>query len=197
MKAALSGVRVLDCTSALAGPYCARLLADLGAEVIKIEPPNGCLFRQSQMYSMYNGESYALMMIDANKKFVRLDLKTPEGKQVFRELLAKSDVLIDNHAPGTMKKLVGSYEDMKSIRPDLIYCQVTAFGMTGPLNNLSGYAWTAEARSGIMEMEGFPEGPPVTDGVAFVDTMTGAFAALSVLAALHHRTNRRIRSPTK
>ncbi|CAB3649637.1 CaiB/BaiF CoA transferase family protein [Trinickia soli] len=195
---ALSHIRVLDLTRVLAGPWCAQTLADLGADVIKIErpgvgddtrhwgppylkTPDGADTREAAYYLCAN----------RNKRSVTVDIATPEGQQIVRELAATSDVVLENYKVGQLKKYGLDYESLKAVKPDLVYCSVTGFGQTGPLAERAGYDFIVQGMGGFMSITGerdaLPGGGPQKAGVAIADLMTGMYSTVAVLAALAHR----------
>ena len=183
----LSGVRVLDLTRILAGPYCTMLLGDLGADVIKVEPPHGDDSR-SWGPPFANGESAYFMGVNRNKRGARLDLRTPEAQAAIRRLADDADVLVENFKLGTMERWGIGYETCLQARnPRLVYCSISGYGRTGPIAHLPGYDPVIEAMSGLMSVTGHPDGPPTKFGVALVDIITGHQAALGITAALAHR----------
>jgi CoA:oxalate CoA-transferase len=182
----LSGVKVLDLTRVLAGPFCGMILADLGAEVIKLERPG--TGDDSRAYGPFiNGESVYFMSINRNKKSVTLNLKKQEGKQIFKDLVKDIDVLVENFRPGTMERLGLGYEELKTINPRLIYAACTGFGYTGPFKNRPAYDAVIQAMGGLMSITGFPDGKPTRVGTSIADIVTGMFCAIGVLAALRKR----------
>ena len=195
---ALSHIRVLDLTRVLAGPWCAQTLADLGADVIKVErpgsgddtrhwgppylkTPDGADTREAAYYLCAN----------RNKRSVTVDITTPEGQKIVRELAAASDVVLENYKVGQLKKYGLDYASLAMVKPDLIYCSVTGFGQTGPLAERAGYDFIVQGMGGFMsitgERDGLPGGGPQKAGVAIADLMTGMYASVGVLAALAHR----------
>ncbi len=194
MTTCLEDVRVLDLSRVLAGPWCTQILADYGAEVIKIERPHegdetrvaGPPFVKD---TEGNDTTDAAYYLSANrgKKSVAVDISTPEGQQVVRNLAAVSDVLIENYMVGKLAKFGLGYEDLRKINPRLIYCSITGFGQTGPYAYRPGYDFVFQAMGGLMSLTGEPEGTPQKMGVAFADMMTGMYANTAILAALHHR----------
>ncbi len=186
-KGLLGGIRVVDFTRVMAGPYCTRVLRDLGAEVIKIERP--VFGDDSRHYPHYVAPGYSgyYMLLNWGKKSITLDLKHPQARPLVQKLVRISDVLVENFSPGTMASLGLSYNHLKEINPSLIYCSISAFGQTGMYANLPGYGILAEAMSGAMEVTGFPDKPPVYYGVALAD-MSGAIHAFgAIMAALFAR----------
>src|SRR5256712_10393291 len=183
---ALEGIRVVDCSRVLAGPYCGMLLSDLGADVIKIEDTGSG--DESRTWPPHkDGESAAYLVINRNKRDLTLDLKAPEGAAVLRKLVASADVLIENFRTGTMESFGLGYDTLSAINPGLIYCSVSAFGRTGPRKDGAGYEALMQAFSGIMSITGEPNGPPVRAGVSFLDLTTGIFSALGICNALLDR----------
>jgi crotonobetainyl-CoA:carnitine CoA-transferase CaiB-like acyl-CoA transferase len=179
----LHGVRVLDLSRVLAGPFCAMLLADLGADVIKIEDPQ--TGDESRTWPPHrDGESAAYLVINRNKRSLALDLKAPEGAEVFRRLAARADVIVENFRTGTMEGFGLGWETLSALNPRLIYCAISAFGRTGPRAEAAGYEALMQAFSGIMSITGEPEGPPVRCGVSFLDLATGILCAFGVVNAL-------------
>src|SRR2546426_8857974 len=183
---ALDGVRVLDLSRVLAGPFCAMLLADLGADVIKIEDTGAG--DESRTWPPHkDGESAAYLVINRNKSDIALDLKAPEGVDVFRRLVARADVLIENFRTGTVESFGLGYDTLAAVNPQLIYCSISAFGRTGPRADGAGYEALMQAFSGIMSITGEPDGPPVRCGVSFLDLTTGILCAFGIVNALLHR----------
>jgi crotonobetainyl-CoA:carnitine CoA-transferase CaiB-like acyl-CoA transferase len=182
----LTGVRVLDLSRVLAGPFCAMLLADLGAEVVKVEDTaSGDESRTWQPHK--DGESAAYLVINRNKRDMTLDLKAPEGIEVLKRLVARADVLIENFRTGTMESFGVGYDVLAALNPRLVYCSISAFGRTGPRAEGAGYEALMQAFSGIMSITGEPDGPPVRCGVSFLDLTTGIICAYGIVNALLHR----------
>ncbi|MCM3716192.1 CoA transferase [Alkalihalobacillus oceani] len=182
----LDGVRVIDLTHALAGPYCTMLLGQMGAEVIKVEKyPDGDMIRDQGPY--INGESYGFMMANLNKKGVRLNLKTEKGVELFYKLIETADVVVENFRPGVTKKLGIDYETLKAKKPDLIYCSITGYGQTGPYSQKGGFDIMAQGLSGIMSMTGEKGGAPAKVGIAIHDIAGGVTAMYNILSAYIHR----------
>jgi crotonobetainyl-CoA:carnitine CoA-transferase CaiB-like acyl-CoA transferase len=183
---ALDGVRVLDLSRVIAGPWCGALLADLGADVIKVEDPGGG--DESRTWPPHkDGEAAAYLLFNRNKRGMTLDLKAPEAVEVVKALVGSSDVLIENFRTGTMESYGLGYEALAAINPRLIYCSVSAFGRTGPRKDSPGYEALMQAFSGIMSITGEPGGQPVRAGVSFLDLSTGILCAMGVCAALIQR----------
>lgn len=183
----LKGIRVLDLTRVLAGPYCTMLLADLGAEVIKVEMP-GSGDDSRHFGPFLNGESAYFMSLNRNKQSVTLNLKSETGKEMLRELVKQVDVLVENFKPGTMARLGLDYEQLKELNPSLIYAASTGFGQTGPYSERPAYDGVVQAMGGIMSITGSRGGKPTRVGPSIGDIAAGIFTAIGVLAALHHRT---------
>jgi crotonobetainyl-CoA:carnitine CoA-transferase CaiB-like acyl-CoA transferase len=189
MPKILEDIRVLDLTHVWFGPFCTMMLAELGAEVIKIEPPWGTIGRlgPGPLYKRTSSTFYALNL---NKRDLSIDLKTPEGGAIFRELVKKSDIVIQNFVPGTMERLGFGYNTLKELRPDIIYAALSGFGQTGPYSRLPSYAAIAEAFSGHTYGTGKnhdPEGPPISMAGALGDLGPAIYAAFSIVAAIRHR----------
>ena len=182
----LEGIRILDLTQAYSGPFCTMNLADHGAEVIKIEQPG--MGDQSRTWGpMKNGESGFYAQLNRNKTGMTLDLKSEEGKEIFRKLLKTADVVCENFKVGVLEKLGFSYEVMKEINPRIIYGNITGFGINGVLAKRPCYDIVAQAMSGMMQSTGFEDGPPCKVGPAIADNYTGAFLALGIVMALSKR----------
>jgi crotonobetainyl-CoA:carnitine CoA-transferase CaiB-like acyl-CoA transferase len=179
----LDGIRVLDLSRVLAGPFCAMLLADLGADVIKIE--DTAAGDESRTWPPHkDGEAAAYLVINRNKRDITLDLKQPEGVEVLRRLAGRADVLIENFRTGAMEAFGLGYDALSALNPRLVYCSISAFGRTGPRADGAGYEALMQAFSGIMSITGEPEGPPVRSGVSFLDLTTGILGAYGVVNAL-------------
>jgi crotonobetainyl-CoA:carnitine CoA-transferase CaiB-like acyl-CoA transferase len=182
----LEGVRVVDLSRVLAGPFCGALLGDLGADVIKIEEPQGG--DESRTWPPHqDGEAAGYLVNNRNKRGISVDLKSPEGVDIVRRLVRDADVLIENFRTGTMEEFGLGYDALAVGNPRLIYCSVSAFGRTGPRASGAGYEALMQAFSGIMSITGEAGGPPVRCGVSFLDLTTGILCALGVVAALQHR----------
>jgi crotonobetainyl-CoA:carnitine CoA-transferase CaiB-like acyl-CoA transferase len=186
----LSGVRVLDLTRVLAGPYCAMLLGDMGAEVIKIEEPRHGDDTRRWPPVVGGGATY-FMSVNRSKKSVTLNLKADDGRDIFRRLVRKSDVVLENFRTGTMEKLGLGYAALARINPRLVYCAATGFGESGPESHRGGYDLIVQAESGIMDLTGFADGPPVKVGNSIADLVAGMSAAHGVTLALLARTKTR------
>lgn len=182
---ALAGLRVLDIATFVAAPFCGTILADFGAEVIKIEQPGaGDSLRQFGTPTEC-GDSLVWMSESRNKKTVTLDLRTPEGAAIFRRLATQADVVLENFRPGTLEKWGLGYEDLKALNPRLIMLRITAYGQTGPKRNEPGFARIAHAFSGLSDLAGEADGPPVVPGsTSMADYVSGMWGAIGILTAL-------------
>jgi formyl-CoA transferase len=183
----LTGIRVLDLSRIIAGPFCSQILGDMGAEVIKIEQPAVGDDTRSWGPPFQNGESVYFFCVNRNKKSLTVNMKHPDGQLIIRELAKRSDVLIENFKPGTLDNLGLGWGDMALANPRLIFCSISGFGRTGPSSERGGYDVIIQAVGGLMGITGEPEGPPVKVGVAMTDICTALYAHGAVLAALHAR----------
>jgi crotonobetainyl-CoA:carnitine CoA-transferase CaiB-like acyl-CoA transferase len=183
---ALHAIRVLDVTQFMAGPFCSTILADLGADVIKIEPPSGDSTRQ--MVGAAGTESPSFNAVNRGKRSVVINLKSADGQQVFKRLARSSDIVIENYRPGVMQGLGLGYDALSAISPRLIYASISGYGQTGPYRTRGGFDLIAQGVSGIMSVTGEPGRPPVKAGIPLTDLGAALFAATGILAALHHRT---------
>ncbi len=181
-KGALEGVTVVDLTRVLAGPYCSMMLADMGANIIKIEKP-GVGDDSRAHFPHVNGESVYYINLNRNKRSMTLDLKAPEGKEIFRRLIQKADIVLENYRPGVMERLGLGYEELKKINPGLVYGCVSGFGHYGPYKDRAGYDIIGQAMGGLMSTTGWPDGQPTRSGTAISDVMGGISLAVGVLAA--------------
>ena len=186
----LGGVRVLDLTRVLAGPFCSMILADMGAEVIKIEEPGKGDDTRSWP-TFLGGESTYFMSVNRGKLSITLDLKKPGAQDVLRRLVKKSDVILENFRPGTMERLGFGYKALAKLNPRLIYCSISGFGESGPEASRAGYDLIVQAESGLMDITGFADGPPVKVGTSIADLVAGMSAAHGVTLALLARTQTR------
>ncbi|MDP9456009.1 MAG: formyl-CoA transferase [Actinobacteria bacterium] len=182
----LEGVRVLDLSRVLAGPYATMVLADLGADVLKVEHPGRGDDTRHWGPPFAGGESAYFLSINRNKRSIAVDLKTPEGLEKVKGLAARADIVIENMRRGALLKLGLGYEVLKELNPGLVYCSITGFG-PGPDEDRPGYDFLVQARGGIMGITGFPDGDPVKVGVAIADIVCGLHASTAILAALHRR----------
>ena len=183
----LDGIKVIDCSQILAGPFCSMLLADHGADVIKIEKPNGGDDVRTWGPPFIGKDSSAFVQLNRNKRSISLDIKSQEGKIILNKLLADADVLIENSRVGTMQKLGFGYEDVKKINPKIIYCSISGFGTTGPYSKRGGFDLIAQGMSGLMSITGHKDAAPVKVGVPIADLNTGMFAMQGILSAYIHR----------
>jgi crotonobetainyl-CoA:carnitine CoA-transferase CaiB-like acyl-CoA transferase len=178
---------VLDVTQFMAGPFCATVLADLGADVVKIERPSGDSTRQ--MVGAVGTESPSFNAVNRGKRSLVVNLKVPEGQELVKRLAESSDILIENYRPGVMHGLGLSYETLAAINPALIYASISGYGQTGPDRAKGGFDLIAQGVSGIMSITGEPGRPPVKAGIPLTDLGAALFALAGILAALHHRTS--------
>ena len=182
MALPLEGVRVLDLTSVMAGPYCTMVLGDMGAEVIKIENfPEGDASRRFD--PKVNDESYCFAVLNRNKKSVGLNMKDPRGKDAFMKIAAKADIVTENFRPGVTRKLGIDYDAISKLNPGVIYASMSGFGQTGPYGKKGGFDIVAQGMSGIMMMTGYPGGRPAKVGIAMNDIASGVTALYSILGA--------------
>ncbi len=187
MPKPLEGIKVLDLTRVLVGPFCTMVLSDLGAEVIKVEIPK--TGDDSRFFGPFiNEQSLYFLSLNRAKKSVTLNLKAEEGKTIFKELIKDFDVIIENYRPGTMEKLGIGYDVLKKINPKLIYAASSGFGHTGPDSHKPAYDLLAQAKGGIMSITGWPDTPPTRVGMSTGDITAGLFTAIGINAALYHRT---------
>ncbi len=186
MVGALDKLVVIDFTNHLSGPYCAMILADQGADVIKVERPGkGDDLRQSPPH--VNGEGAPFMLWNRNKRSIELDLKNPDDLKTAKELVKTADVLIENFRPGVAERIGIGYETMAELNPSLIYCSISGFGQTGPYSSRGGFDLVAQAMSGLMTINGPPEGGPYRIPIAISDVAAGMNGAIGILTALQHR----------
>ncbi|MDP9486178.1 MAG: CoA transferase, partial [Actinomycetota bacterium] len=183
----LEGVRVVEMGSLLAGPFCGQLLADFGAEVIKVEPPGkGDPMRVWGRYRK-DGRTLWWPIIARNKKSVTLNLREEEGQELARRLVAEADVLVENFRPGTLERWGLGYEGLSELNPGLVMVRVSGFGQTGPYRSQAGFGAIGEAMGGIRHVTGFPDRPPPRAGISLGDSLAATFGALGALTALYHR----------
>lgn len=187
----LQGVRVLEATTAGAGPWAGTLLADMGADIIKVDQPGaGDMARKLPPFVKDENrqETGGLhLSINRNKKNITLKLSSPEGAELFRQLASKMDIVIQNFKPGTMSKWGVGYEDIRRVKPDIIYASISGFGQFGPLHERAGYDGVGQAMGGLMHITGYPDGPPTKTGNAMADNITGWLGAFSCVSALYWR----------
>jgi formyl-CoA transferase len=182
---ALDGLRVIDLTQAMAAPYCTMNLADLGADVIKVEPPGGEETRRGSVQK--NGHSGSFNAINRNKRSLTVDLKKPAGVEIIHRLARTADVFVQNYRPGAAQRLGVGYEDLRALNPRLIYCSISGFGSTGPYASRGGYDLIAQGMSGIISVTGEEDGRPAKAGVPLSDLAAGLFGAYGILCALEYR----------
>ncbi len=176
----LKGVKVIDFSNSIAGPFCGCLLADYGAEVYKVERPGRG--EDSRLFPpQKEGVPLGFVSINRGKKGLAMDLNKPEGQELFRKLATKVDVILENYTPGTMKRWNIDYETIKTVNPKIVYCSISGFGQFGPLSPLPGYDAVIQAMSGMMMSTGFPDGAPTRTGNAATDYLTGTFGALGIV----------------
>jgi len=186
MPGALAGLSVLDLTSQLSGPYCSMILADLGADVVKVERP-GQGDDSRAMGPHVAGESAPFMTFNRNKRSITLDLKTADGCAIARRLAARADVVLENWRPGTAARLGLGWDDVRALNRRAIYCSISGFGQTGPYAQRGGFDRIAQGMSGMMSVNGAEDGPPLPVPIPVSDIGTGMFAVIGILAALHVR----------
>ncbi len=188
MPGPLEGIKVLDLTRVLAGPYATMILSDLGADVIKIEQPE--IGDESRNFGPFkNGFSLYFMSVNRGKRSITLDLKTDRGKDIFKQLVKQSDILVENFRPGTMKKLGLDYETLAAEHPALIYAACSGFGQTGPFAEKGAYDMIIQGMGGIISITGEPDGPPVRVGTSISDITAALFTTIGILSALHNRNS--------
>jgi CoA:oxalate CoA-transferase len=182
----LHGLRVLDMTQVLSGPYCTQVLADLGADVIKLESPQGDLARKMQPHFIGDDSVY-FISLNRNKRSVAVDLKKPEGVDLVRRLIARCDVVVENNRPGVLDRLGLKAAELRSAHPRLIWCAISGFGQDGPYRDKPAYDMIVQALSGGMSLTGEPGGAPVRAGIPIGDIAAGMYATIAILAALNRR----------
>ncbi|KAE8597085.1 hypothetical protein XENTR_v10016348 [Xenopus tropicalis] len=184
----LDGVKVLDLTRVLAGPFATMILADLGAEVIKVERPGSGDDTRSWGPPFVGSESAYFLSVNRNKKSIAVNMKNPNGSKIIQELAKACDVFVENYIPGKLSKMGLGFEEIKEIAPHIIYCSITGYGQTGPLFQRAGYDAVACAMSGLMYITGPEDGDPVRPGVAMTDLATGLYAHGAIMAGLLQRS---------
>jgi crotonobetainyl-CoA:carnitine CoA-transferase CaiB-like acyl-CoA transferase len=185
-KGPLDGLRVLDLTRVLVGPFATMMLGDLGAEVIKVERP-GEGDETRHVAPLKDGESHYFMAINRNKRGLAVDMKQTAGREIMVELARRSDILVENFRPGVAKRLGLDHETLRAVNPRLVYCSISAFGQTGPYASRSALDIAIQAMSGVMSITGEPDGPPTRMGLPMADLCGGLFAVIGVLSAIHER----------
>jgi len=183
----LEGIRVVDLTRILAGPFCSMFLADMGADVVKVEDPEGGDPIRSQGEGARDGMSPYFASFNRNKRSIALDLRSDDGRAVLRRLIGRADVLVENYRPGVLDRMGFGRDALREIRPDLVIARVTGYGMDGPYAQRPAFDFIAQAMSGFMSVTGEPDGPPMRAGPPVSDLVAGAYAAMGVLAALVRR----------
>ena len=183
----LAGIRVIECGALLAGPFCARFLADFGAEVIKVEAPQKGDPIRTVGQSLVDGKSLWWPSIARNKKCISLNLREPEGQDILRKLVTTADVLVENFRPGVFEEWGLGYDRLRESNPGLVFARVSGYGQTGPYREKPGFAAVAEAFGGLRHVVGFPDRPPCRVGISLGDSLAGMFAALGTLMALYNR----------
>ena len=186
-KLPLQGIRVIDFSQILAGPFCTMLLADMGADVVKVEKPNGGDDTRRYGPPFIEGESAAFLTLNRNKRSIVLDLKSEQGLGVVRRMLADADVMLHNFRPGVVERMGLGYNDVSALNPAIVYCAVSGFGATGPYSQRAGFDLVAQGMSGLMSINGFPDSPPAKVGVPMADLNTGMFCAYGILTAYINR----------
>lgn len=187
MPGALEGVKVLDLSRVLAGPYCTMILGDMGANVIKVEAPGGSDDTRGWGPPYKEGESAYYFCANRNKRAITVNLKSEKGRQVIKSLVRESDVVVHNFKNGKMQEWGLDYSDLKAVNPKIIFCSITGFGATGPYKNLAGYDYIIQAMAGLMGITGSEESGPMKVGVAIADVLTGLYAVIGILGALNER----------
>ncbi|MQG08682.1 MAG: CoA transferase [SAR202 cluster bacterium] len=188
MSSALNNIKVVDLTRTLAGPFCTMMLADLGAEVIKIEEPNRG--DETRMWTpFWNGESTQFVSFNRNKKSLTVNLKSEEGVELVKKLAMDADIMIESFRAGALDNMGLGYDDIKKINPEIIYCSISGYGRTGPLKDMPGYDLIIQAYSGLMDLTGDSDGDPQRVGFSLVDLFTGMMAYGSLMTSLYHKQN--------
>ena len=186
-KLPLQDIKVIDFSQILAGPFCTMLLSDMGADVIKIEKPNGGDDTRRYGPPFIEGESAAFLTLNRNKRSIVLDLKSEQGVAIVRRMLEDADVMIHNFRPGVVDRMGLGYDDVSALNPAIVYCTVSGFGTTGPYSSRAGFDLVAQGMSGLMSINGFPGAPPAKVGVPMADLNTGMFCAYGILTAYINR----------
>lgn len=179
----LEGIRVLDVSQVMAGPFCCMLLGDLGADVIKVEPPTGDQTRSAMGFRLRGDDSLGFLNMNRNKRSIALDLKSAPDREIFLKLAATADVIVENYRPGVVAKLGIDYDSVAAINPGIIYASISGFGQTGPWSARPGFDLMAQAASGIMSITGHPDGPPAKSGGPLADIGCSMLTVYAILAA--------------
>ena len=182
----LAGMVILDLTQILAGPMCTMVLADMGADVIKIEKPNGGDDNRRMGPPFISDWSAGFLAVNRNKRSLVLDLRSDQGRKVLKRLVKGADVVVENFRPGVMERMGLDYSELRKIKPSLVYCTISGFGSTGPYRNRGGFDLVAQGVSGLMSITGHPDSPPAKVGVPITDLTAGLFGANGVMAAYVH-----------
>ena len=188
-KLPLAGVRVVDLTRVMTGPYCTMMLADMGAEVIKIEQPGKGDDTRAWGPPFSEGEANYYLSVNRNKRSIALDLKSEGGKAILWKMIETADVVIENFSPGTIGRLGFDYDAVAARRPEIVYCSISGFGQTGPGRNWTAYDLILQGMSGIMSLTGQEDGPPTRVGIPIADMTAGMFAAYAIVAALFRKAS--------
>ena len=184
---ALEGVKVLDLTQIMAGPYCTMMLADMGADVVKVEKPNGGDDTRRMGPPFIEGESAAFLGINRNKRSIVVDLRSDEGREIVLDMARSYDVLVQNFRPGSLERMGLGYDQVRELNPSMVYCTISGFGVTGPYARRGGFDLVTQGMSGLMSVTGHPDSPPTKVGVPLCDLNAGMFAAIGILTAYINR----------
>ena len=184
---ALEGVKVLDLTQIMAGPYCTMMLADMGADVVKVEKPNSGDDTRRMGPPFIEGESAAFLGINRNKRSIVVDLRSDEGREIVLDMARSYDVLVQNFRPGSLERMGLGYDQVRELNPSMVYCTISGFGVTGPYARRGGFDLVTQGMSGLMSVTGHPDSPPTKVGVPLCDLNAGMFAAIGILTAYINR----------
>ena len=184
---ALEGVKVLDLTQIMAGPYCTMMLADMGADVVKVEKPNGGDDTRRMGPPFIEGESAAFLGINRNKRSIVVDLRSDEGRRIVMDMAREYDILVQNFRPGSLERMGLGYDQVRELNPAIVYCTISGFGGTGPYATRGGFDLVTQGMSGLMSVTGHPDSPPTKVGVPLCDLNAGMFAAIGILTAYINR----------
>ena len=184
---ALEGVKVLDLTQIMAGPYCTMMLADMGADVVKVEKPNGGDDTRRMGPPFIEGESAAFLGINRNKRSVVVDLRSDDGREIVLDMAREYDALVQNFRPGSLERMGLGYDQVRELNPSMVYCTISGFGVTGPYATRGGFDLVTQGMSGLMSVTGHPGSPPTKVGVPLCDLNAGMFAAIGILTAYINR----------
>ena len=186
-SAALEGVKVLDLTQIMAGPYCTMMLADMGADVVKVEKPSGGDDTRRMGPPFIEGESAAFLGINRNKRSIVVDLRSDDGREIVMEMARRYDILVQNFRPGSLERMGLGYEQVRELNPAMVYCTISGFGVTGPYATRGGFDLVTQGMSGLMSVTGHPDSPPTKVGVPVCDLNAGMFGAIGILTAYINR----------